>query len=451
MAKVQQLRRIAYDRITRSVTVIRSTFAAGLLAGLFCAIFAGLAVPARAQSAQAAQDIQRIAAVVNDDVISLFDVENRTTLIIVTSGLPDTPETRDRLRPQVMRALVDEHLELQEAKRINATVTDKEINEAIGRIEQANRIPPGGLTQGLAGQGVDKSALLNQIRAGIAWQKVVTRRLRPSLDIGEDEVDEVLDRIKSSKGTTEYLLAEIFLAVESPDQDDEVRQRMDDILGQMQRGVPFTAMAQQFSQSASAAQGGDIGWVERGQLDDDVANVIDKLETNHASPPIRTPMGYYIYLLRDRRLLAAANPDDATITLAQLVLPLDPGATPDDIQSQKDLASTVRDSVSGCDDLKRAADELHVPFPDPTPDLHVGDLNPNIKPTVLKLKVGEASEPIQNDNGIALMMVCQRKDPAAQMPSRDDIEESLTRQRLDLIARRYLGDLRRQAFIDIRA
>jgi peptidyl-prolyl cis-trans isomerase SurA len=209
-------------------------------------------------------------------------------------------------------------------------------------------------------------------------------------------------------------------------------------------------MAQQFSQSASAAQGGDIGWVEKGSLDPEVVTAIDGLEKNHATPPIRTPSGFYVYLLRDKRVLAAADPGESVVSIAQLTLPLDPGAGGDEVQSQKGLAQTVRESVTGCDDLKRAADELHVGFSDPTPDLHVKDLNPAIRPVVADLKVGQASEPVQNDAGVTIIMVCDRKDPTVQLPSREDITDNLLRQRLDLIARRYLSDLRRQAFIDVR-
>jgi peptidyl-prolyl cis-trans isomerase SurA len=397
-----------------------------------------------------AQEVQRIAAVVNDDVISLFDIESRITLLIATSGMPNSADVRSKLRQQVLRTLIDERLEVQEATRIKAVATEKEVNDAIGRIETANKMPQGSLLKALAADGIDNASLLAQIKAGLSWQKVVSRRLRPNVDIGQDEIDEVIDRINSEKGTTEYLLAELFLAVEGPDQEDEVRNNMEQMLDQMRRGVSFSAMAQQFSQSASASQGGDIGWVERGSLDAEVVNVIDALEKNHATPPIRTPSGFYVYLLRDKRVLAAADPGESVVSIAQLTLPLDAGAKADDIEAQKSLAQTVRDSVNGCDDLKRAADELHVSFSDPTPDLHVKDLNPAIRPVVQDLKVGQASEPQQNDSGVTVMMVCARQDPTVQLPSREDITENLMRQRLDLIARRYLSDLRRQAFIDVR-
>jgi len=435
-----------------------AALAAGLAAAAPAAVQAQRALQAPApQQTQpqggddsAGDQVERIAAVVNDDVVSVYDINNRIELLMATSGMPNTPEMRARLRPQVMRTLIDEHLEIQEAKRINVVATDAEVQAAIGRIETANHMPAGSLVPALTREGISIDALNQQIKAGISWQKVVERQLRPSLGVGDDEIDEVLDRIKAEKGTTEYLLAEIYLAVDTPDQDAEIHNRMLDMIEQMHKGTAFSAMAQQFSQAASASQGGDIGWVERGQLDPEVQKAIEDLDINHATLPIRTPTGYYVYLLRDKRTLAAADPEDATVTLAQLVLPLDAGATADDIKTQRDLADTVRQDVNGCDDLKRAAGELHVEYADPTPDLKIRDLNPTIRPAVLNLKVGQASEPLQSDTGITLVMVCERKEPAVQMPSREQISENLTRQRLDLIARRFLSDLRRQAFIDVR-
>jgi peptidyl-prolyl cis-trans isomerase SurA len=417
----------------RPVFVLIAALAAGLAVAAAPGAFAQRAAPAPAQQhfdEGSEGQVERIAAVVNDDVVSVYDINNRLNLVLATSGMPNSPEVQERLRPQVMRTLIDERLELQEAKRINALATDADVQAAIGRIESANHMPPGSLVPALTREGISVDSLNQQIKAGLSWQKVVERQLRPSLGVGDDEIDEVLDRIKAEKGTTEYLLA--------------------DMIEQMHRGTAFSAVAQQFSQAASASQGGDIGWVERGQLDPEVQKAVDEMDINHATMPIRTPTGYYIYLLRDKRTLAAANPEDATVTLAQLVLPLEAGATADDIKSQKELAETVRQDVKGCDDLKHAAGELHVEYADPTPDLKIRDLNPAIRPAVLNLKVGEASEPLQSDTGITLVMVCERQDPPDQMPSRDQIADNLTRQRLDLIARRYLSDLRRQAFIDVR-
>jgi peptidyl-prolyl cis-trans isomerase SurA len=412
-----------------------------------CAL-AGLALWHGSLAAQ--QGVQRIAAVVNEEIISVYDLESRLRLVIITSGMPDNAETRGRMQPQIIRALIDERLQIQEAERLSATVSEKEIDDAISRIEQANKMPAGTLIPALRDSGLERSALATQIKAGLAWQKVVQRRLRAGLQVGQDEIDEVIARINDSKGTTEFLLAELFLAVENPDQEEETRQRMLEMMEQMRRGAGFQAIAQQFSQAASAASGGDIGWVERGQIEEEVIRVLDDLPPGRATPPIRTPTGFHVYLLRDKRVLSAASPDDAVVTLAQLVMPVENGASQSEIDAQKELVETVRDSISGCEDMRRVARELGTTFVDPTPDLRIGDLAPAIRPAVMPLKAGEASQPIQTEAGIALLMVCARTEPKSNLPDREEIADNLTRQRLDVVARRHLRDLRRQAFIDVR-
>jgi peptidyl-prolyl cis-trans isomerase SurA len=401
-------------------------------------------------SPAAAQPLQRIAAVVNDEVISLFDLENRTRLVIATSGLLDNGETRGRLQGQIMRSLIDERLQMQEANRLNVSVSESDVEGAIQRIEQANRMPRGGLVAALREASIDRSAIETQIKAAIGWQKVANRRLRPTLQVGEDEIDEVLERITASKGAVEYQLAEIFLSVETPEQEDEVRQNAENLVEQMRRGTAFAAIAQQFSQSASAQSGGDIGWVERSQIEDEIVSILDQMPVGRSTLPIRNASGFYLYLLRDRRVLAAPSPDDATVTLAQLVIAIDADATAAEIAAQKDLAQTVQESVAGCEDLQRAAQELGAPPVDPTPDLRVGDLNPAIRPVMANLKVGDAAAPMQTDAGFAIVMVCARQEAKSNLPGRNDIAENLTRQRLDLMSRRYLRDLRRAAFIDVR-
>ncbi len=397
-----------------------------------------------------AQETQRIAAVVNDEVISLYDLVNRTRLAIMASGLPDTPETRRRVQPQVLRGLIDEKIQTQEAARQNITATEADMQSAIAVIERNNNMPPGGLEQVIANSGIEHSAVMGQIRASVLWQKLVTRRLRSTLQVGDDEVDEQIARLKAAQGTPEYLLAEIFLAVDSPEQEDEVRQAALGLTEQLRRGAPFRDMARQFSQNASAAAGGDIGWVQGGTMESDVEAAIEKTPPGQLTEPIRAVGGYYIYAVRQRRIIAAASPNDTTVTLVQMLIPFEAGAAPAELEAHKSLAETVREAVSGCADLKRVAEELGVPPPTDPQQLRVGDLAPRIRDVVLPLKVGEASPPIEIDRGLLLLMVCQREDAPSNMPTREEITENLLRQRLDLLSRRYLRDLRRAAFVDVR-
>jgi peptidyl-prolyl cis-trans isomerase SurA len=410
------------------------------LAAALVAAFLLHAPPAPAQ--------QKIVAVVNDEVISALDVSGRMKLTMVSSGMPDNAEIRKRIEPQVLRSLIDERLQSQEATRMGIGVTEKEIEEAIGRIEQANRMRKGQLEQMLKQAGIPRSALEQQLRANIAWQKLVQRRLRAQVQIGEDEVQEVLDRLKAKQGSAEFLLSEIFLPIDNPDQDDEVRQTAMSLIQQMQRGTSFPAIAQQFSQSASAASGGDIGWVQEGQLDAELENAVKGLRTGEVTAPVRTAGGYYVFGLRGRRTIAGSTPEDAIVLLTQMIFPARNAA---EARSSQQLANTMRGAVDSCEELAKAAKEMRLPPPPEPQRLRVGDINPAIRDRVRNLKAGEPSEIIRAGNAIVILMACAREDAPSGLPSTEDIEEGLMRQRVDLLARRYLRDLRRQAFVDIRA
>jgi peptidyl-prolyl cis-trans isomerase SurA len=439
--------------MTRPPARRRRLSALAALAALVLVLAPAQSRPASAQGRQAQRpqggEVLRIAAVVNDDVVSVLELQARVRLTLVTSGLPPTQETAQRLQPQMLRNLIDEHLQVQEATRLGITVADAEVDAAMRRIEQANHMPANALPEILRRTGVPISTLASQIRASIAWQRVLQQRLAPTIQVTDDDVREVQERLQASRGNVENLLSEIFLPVDSPEADDEVKNTALSLIEQMHRGTSFPAVALQFSQSTSAANGGDIGWVEQGTLDDPAEAAIRAANPPAVTAPIRSIGGYYIYGVRQRRTIAVANPDDITVEVAQLRLPIERGPRGADQAALLDLAEQVRTSVSGCDDLRRVAGELHVPpLADPQRG-RLGQLPVQYRQILQGLRVGEASRPLTLPQGLIILMICSRDDNP-NMPNRDQITETLIRTRVDAQSRRMLRDLRRAAFIDIR-
>lgn len=417
---------------------------------LAIAVLAAACLMARAIDPAAAQDLQRIAAVVNDEIVSVFDLVSRTRLVLASTSLPDNPDTRRRITPQVLRALIDERIQLQEAKRLNITVNEADIAQALQQVERQNKMPAGGLDAYLKQNSLRRETLEAQIRAAISWQRVVTRRFRPSLQVGEDEIEDTLQRLRSSQGVPESLAAEIFLPVDSPEQDDEVQQSAKGLLEQIRGGAPFSAVARQFSQSASAAAGGDIGWVQPGQFGDEIDNVLGRMSPGQVAGPVRAIGGYYILMVRDRRVLGGGGAD-SRLSLAQVLLPLSAGSAEADLAAQTARAEKLRAGAKTCADLGRVAQEEKLAAPTQMNDLKLTDLAPNLRPLVAGLRVGEMTQPVRVNPGLVMLMVCARQDGAeVNLPSREEIADNLTRQRLDLLARRYLRDLRRAAFVDVR-
>jgi peptidyl-prolyl cis-trans isomerase SurA len=408
---------------------------------------AQMAQPARTPMVR---DVQSIAAVVNHEVISVYDVLERMKLVILSTDLKDTPETRQRLLPLVLRSLVDEHLQLQEAERLDLKVGDEEIKQAMVNIETDNKIKTGGLDAFLAKAGVDRQTVVDQVRAGLAWGKVIRRMIRPTIDIGDDEVTDALSRLEAAKDKPQDLLAEIFLAVDSPTKDAEVHDTAERLVTEIVAGASFPALARQFSQSASALNGGDIGWVVENQLEPEIEAVIKKMKPPSVSAPIRSPGGYYIMALRERRVIAEEMAASESVRLRQIHFSLPEGATKQDIDAQTRAAQSVAKKARNCDEMAKLAPETVSHLSGDLGWVALKDLPADLRDVVGGLGVNKASKPIPRTDGVVLLMVCERKDPKSLIPTREEIGQILMRQRLELQADRYMRELRSNATVDNR-
>ncbi len=394
-----------------------------------------------------------IVAVVNGDVISAFDIEARRRLFAVTAGLPLTPSVLDRLTPQVMRLLIDEKLRQQEAIRRRVGATDQEVAAAIARLEGQNNLPPGGLRANLARQGIDIRALFAQIRAQIAWGKLVRQQLGRQGQITEEEVRERLREIEAATGQPEFLVAEIFIAIDDPRQETEAQRTANSLIDQLRAGAPFPAVAAQFSQAQTAEAGGDLGWVRRGQLEPEVDAVIAQMPPGAVSNPIRTAGGLTVVTLRARREVGR---DMATLlTVRQVFLafdqPLNPQApTPQQI-SQLQVANRIIETVRNCGQMEEAARQFRSARPsDPGLEIRLEQQQGPMRDLLNELRPGEPTRPLISPDGSGVLILCNRRVENLAVLTPEVAAASIFRERADLVSRQMMRDLRRRADIDIR-
>lgn len=267
---------------------------------LFCSalliLFAPLNVYAREES---------IAAVVNQDAISMTDFTERMKLIAISSGLPNTPEIRAKLTPQIISSLIEEQLMIQEARKRNLTVTDADIERGFAELASQNKTDPAQFKKMITGSGIDINTMKRQISAQLGWSKVIQKVMRPQVTVTDADIDDEISRISASKGKQEYLLAEILLPVDGDSNEADVKQLADKLAIEIRNGkAPFSKVAQQFSKAPGASKGGDLGWVQEGQLQQELDSVIKTLNEKDISNPIRTASGYHILLLRGKRALS---------------------------------------------------------------------------------------------------------------------------------------------------
>lgn len=407
--------------------------------------------------AAGAQEALRIAAVVNDKMISVYDLNMRMSLVVAFSRLPDNAETRRRLAPQVLRMLIDDELKRQEARRLKIPVSESEIETALKRMEKRNRVDKGGMDGFLARRQIKKSSLIDQIEAEIGWSKVLGARYRPFIQIGDEEIDEVLAEIKKNKGKPEHLVFEIFLPVDRPENEAEIQTLANRLVQQIKSGTDFRSIARNFSKSPTAGRGGGLGWNRLGQLGQDLDNILVRLLPGQISDPVRTFDGFYILYLRDRRQargVLGGEVQSPTVNLQQLFLPLPKSSTPAEVAQLMEAAEKLRRKAKTCEDLDKMGKDLESPLSGNLGDIKTNLLAPQQRMLVRGLPPLKVSQPLQTKAGIILLMVCKRqenKNPEMDLATqRSRIADRIYGERLGQMSRQHLSDLRRTAFVDIR-
>jgi peptidyl-prolyl cis-trans isomerase SurA len=418
-----------------------------------CAAFVAALLTLPAAPVRAADPEEKIVAVVNDEAISESDLNNRMKLAMLAGNYPDTPEVRSKIQPQVLRLLIDDQLRIQEAKRLKLTVDKEEVDNDLKATAEQNHQTLQQLKELLAKQGISFVTLEKQTLAQVSWRKVVQKEIRRRVEVTDEEIDAAYSKMMSTVDKKQYLVAEIFLSVDAPSDDARVKAFADNIEDQLQHGANFAQLAQQFSQAAGAAQGGDLGTVQDGELPDQLDQELKKMETGTVSQPIRTQSGYHILLLRAKGDALQGDVTLAEVHLKNVLVPFTKQPTKEDLPRLVEEAKKVGASLPNCAavDEKGRRDGLGGDLQKPGEMVKVGTLPRGIAQVVASLQVNQMSQPVPTNDGMMLFMVCARKDPPKRAPpTREQVGNQLYIDRLDMQQQRYLSDLRSSGFVDIR-
>jgi len=395
-----------------------------------------------------AQSTIGVAAVVNDAPISVVDLIERIKLVAASSNIPMSPQRSQEMAPQILQQLINEKLQLQEAERRGFEVTDADIERAQNLIEQNSGLPPGGLDQFLAQNGIATETIRNQIRPQIAWQKLLGS-MRREIQISDTEIDDNLERIRSNQGKPRNNVQEIFLPVDNPQDETKVYQNAREVIRALEQGANFGGLARQFSASSSAANGGNLGWLYSGEMAGELQQAVNQMQPGDVSDPIRTIRGYYILKLLDRRRGDANALTDVRLDLYQLFVPIAANTPQDEVNTKLGILQNAKENADSCQSLANVAVDLGSEMSGKTGGISPNDLAGPVRNAVANLDKGGISDLIKVDGGALLVMVCDKTEEST-LPDRENIRERLEMERLEILARRKLRELRRNAFIDIR-
>jgi peptidyl-prolyl cis-trans isomerase SurA len=392
----------------------------------------------------------KIIAVVSGDVITSGDVENRAKLFALSTGLPPTSEVIGRLRTQIANQLVDEKLRLQEAQRRKIVVPDKQIAGAIHDIEQRNNMPEGLLRSKLASLGVSVRTLIDQIRVQLGWTLVLREQLADKLNITDAELDEQMRLHEQQMGKPEYRVGEIFIPVDDPANIADAQRFAETVIGELRAGAPFPAVAAQFSQTQTALEGGELGWVQPNTLDPQVARLVTEMPVGAVSNPVKVPGGFSIVTVQGKREIGR---DIGTyITLRQVFLPftepLDPQQPTEQQRGALQKARGMSGSVKSCPQMEQAAHANPSSRPMDPGEIRLDSVNPQaFRDLLTKLPPNQASEPLVANDGIAVIIVCSKEQKNSAVLTKEDVRRRLIGERVEMASRQLMRDLRRKATI----
>ena len=417
------------------------------------AVYAPQTVPAAAVDAPLPTVSESVAAIVNDDIVSTYDLVQRMRLLVLTAGIQPTQENLPQLQQEALRGLVEERLEMQELRRverenkIEIVADDADVDAAVADMARgANNMTAEQLLAQLRASGIGPETLRAQLRAEISWQGYISGRFRGRLRIGRDQIKAMLDRLAAQASKPQYQISEVYIEAARVGGMQVAYQGAQSLITQMQQGAPFAAVARQFSASPSAANGGDAGWIGAGEMPTEVDVVLDQLRPGQLSPPIATQDGVYIIYLRDKR----AGSNVTMVTLKQIAVPLAEDATPEQIAAAGATLEGLRGKITGCADLEaQAASDPGVLAGD-LGEAEVSTLAPDFQTAISTTTDGQLSQQIRTSLGLHLVMVCGRRSSGAQLPTPEQVESRLMSVQLSNISKRILRDLRTSATIETR-
>ncbi len=426
---------------------------------------AGAATPTATPAAEA--DINHlddsVVALVDGFPISAYDLNQRVALTLSTSTISPTPEMKKKIHDQVLDELETELVKRREAQKNDITVSAIEVDKQIQAILTDNHLTMDQLKEVLKRGHVALTTLRAQIAASILWQKTVEQEYQSRVNITPEAVDAEMARIAEGQHKVHFVVSEIFLGVDNPEDDEKVLKNAQGLETQIRDGAPFAAVARQFSQSPSAAQGGDVGLVYDGQLAPELNTALAGMKTGELSPPIRSTGGYYILALRQRLEPAGTKIPDAsqlqptalpsTMPLARLLLPLGPKPAKEVVENALKIAAQIGERVPNCDVLSKVATEVKGSVYMNLGSTRLGDLSQQIRDVLAKTESGGVAQPFLSDAGVELFMRCDKAVPKLQafVPlTREQVEHQLFEEQISAMARRYERDLKRNADIEVR-
>jgi len=389
-----------------------------------------------------------IAVIVNDKSILSSDLNHRVNLLIKGTDVKVTPDMMKEVRRKVMEQMIDEALQLQIMKKFDITVEGPELDSAWGMMAERLGVPQGQLDAYLKENHIPIHVVKDQIKSALGWQKYISERYGKDVQVSDTEVKKELARIEKNKQKNQALLSEIVLSYDNPEQAQEAEKKAKEASAKLRSGAAFPLIAQQYSHSASAARGGDIGWVSMDELDPAVKKVVETINRGEVSNPIPVKGGYRIVGVRDRHGVGSLGESVEYVSFQQIEFKFPMFGGEEGVEEMQLTASTIREKARTCSMMKKMTDGRPRIKNQFVEHVQTEQMHPELAKVLKKLKPGERSQLMQTGDGLIMFMMCDKDVVKPHEPDEKEIRNILREKKINTINDKELRSLRRTAFID---
>jgi len=400
--------------------------------------------------------LDRIAAIVNDGLVlkSELDAQMESVTKRLTEQKVELP-SQSILRQQVLDRLIVQEIEAQQAKRVGLTVSDEQLNGALQEIAARNKIPFDQLPTALAGQGVDYKLYRDSMRKELTLNTLRQRDVISRITVTPHELEQYLERQQSAAANDEFNVSHILLslpAAATPQQLAEITQKAQELVARAGKGEDFGQLAIANSNSQTALDGGQLGWRKGSQLPQFILDLVTKMKPGEVSAAVRTPSGFHIVKLNERR----GGEPQVIVNQIHLRHILMKTNELDDDETVRQKLAKLRERIMAGEDFAGIASTTSQD-PGSAPD--GGDLGwsgpgafvPEFDKGIADLKPNEISEPFKTRYGwhIVQMMGSRTYD------STDDVRRqkayaAIRESKADEETELWLRRLRDEAFVDVK-
>jgi len=426
---------------------------------LLTAIGASVALaqtPAPARPAPRVISVDRVVAVVNDEAITQHDLNDATNIVVqqMQQQKLQAPPA-DVLERQVLERLVTEKALMQYAKETGLKVDDTQVERAVQRIAQDNKLSVEDFRKALEQEHISYAKYRDDIRNEIIVQRLREREVESRLTVTDAEVDQYLATLKlQNTGDTEYQLAHILVIVPeqaSAEQIEAKRRRAEEALKAIRAGGDFAQVAAGFSDASDALRGGNLGWRPGARLPTVFVEQVRTMQPGDVSPVLRSAAGFHIVKLLDQRgrdqskIVEQTHARMIVIKVNELMSESDAKAKIDRIKDRLDAGGKFEELAKLNSEDASAAKGGDLGWISP------GDTVGEFQEAMNKLAAGQVSPPVRSPFGWHLIQVVERrKQDVTAERERIDAQLAIRQRKADELFQDWVRQTRDRAYVEIR-